>query len=157
MSEEATKLNTSTTYRLRSARTKIREIQDEDRKKWNGINAKFAGRPRQNAYDIPDEEIDANHRSCVLLNLIQKIDDLQSTNWISLKYKASASTNRYEQELEVAKDFIRFTRITEYTYKTYTSSKSSNFTKEEAESAVLKYKMLNWDSKLVRKMLECKD
>ena len=80
MSEEATKLNTSTTYRLRSARTKIREIQDEDRKKWNGINAKFAGRPRQNAYDIPDEEIDANHRSCVLLNLIQKIDDLQSTN-----------------------------------------------------------------------------
>lgn len=56
-----------------SARTKIRELQINQKKDWKGINALSTGRPRLATQDLPDEEIDADFRSQLLLKLIRKI------------------------------------------------------------------------------------
>jgi hypothetical protein len=61
-----------------SARSKIKEIQDTERKLWNSINSIYIGRPRQPGQDIPDEEIEVNNRFHVLMDLISRVEEMYS-------------------------------------------------------------------------------
>jgi hypothetical protein len=88
------------------------------------ILAKYVGRPRQNAYDVPDEEIDANFRAHAVNDLINKIDSITDLLY-SPSYQETSSGSKNE-EYETPKDLLHFHNITDCTYKNYTVNTNQN-------------------------------
>ncbi|CAI2370039.1 unnamed protein product [Moneuplotes crassus] len=142
--------------KLSSSMQSIREIQREERKNFVGfISAKHCGRPRASAYDIPEEEIDSNYRSHAISDLIKKIDVITECHKSSFKFKVSKVSSN--GEFEVDKEYVRFDLISDCDYKNYTKVKTEKPDASEVGNNALKYKMLNCDSKMVRRMLEFND
>lgn len=88
------------------------------------------------------------------MDLIAKIEEMSSdrinTRFASTRHDTSA-------EESVKNSFVYFDKITYEENKKFITGRSTIANEEEVETAALKYKMLNCDSKLVRKILECKD
>jgi len=129
--------------RVKSAKSRIKEIQDSERGTLGGIQAINVGRPRQFSYDIPDEEVEANNRSCILLDLVTKIEELQVSSSIRINFPSSRNGINNGANVQASEGCLYFNKLVDCNYKNYMIGKADTSSTDETENSSLRYKMLN--------------